>query len=326
MYYRKKHGKGFTYQDDTGKTVQNKNLRNWFNSLVIPPAWTDVEISDSKKEKVLVTGRDNKDRKQYIYNPDYLEQQKTRKYNRIIRFAEKLEKMRRVTGQHMNDDSISRKKVCATMVRLLDQAFFRPGNPQYTNDNGTYGLTTMRSRHLEIDEDSITFSYTGKSGQEQLKEIYDHRLAEIVKELDEIPGYRIFKYLDEHGHKHTVESHDLNEYIQEVMGEDFSAKDFRTWAGTVVAAIALDELAAEELDDQKQLDKNIKEAINQVSEMLGNTPAVARSSYVDPRVIENYMNGQTVRFFSKQAQQLLKQGNRLLKDERLVLCMLKNNG
>ncbi|WP_258100111.1 DNA topoisomerase IB [Marinoscillum pacificum] len=324
MYKRKRHGKGFTYQDDAGKTIQDKELRKWFESLVIPPAWSDVHIYEPK-EKVLVTGRDEKGRKQYIYNPDYLEKQRSKKYNRIVRFAESLERMRRVTGQHMRASEMTRNKVCATMLRLMDQAFFRPGNPQYTKRNGTHGLTTLRSKHLEIEEGVLTFNYIGKSGQEQTKEIEDDRLAGIVQELDEMPGYRIFKYLDTNGEKHEIECHDLNEYIHEVMGEDFTAKDFRTWAGTMVAAIALDQFDAVGTEDQKQLDSNIKEAINLVAETLGNTPAVARSSYVDPRVIEHYMNGQTVRYFAKQAKKLLNDGNHLMEKERLVLCMLKNS-
>ena len=317
MYYRKRHGKGFTYRNEKDATIRDQDLRTWFKSLIIPPAWTDVRISESRRTKVLATGRDSKGRKQYIYNPTYQKKQQAKKYDRIIRFAEQLETMRRVTGQHMRPDEMTKDKVCAAMVRLMDQAFFRR--------NGTYGFTTIRSKHIEVDQDSITFNYTGKSGIEQTKEIYDHRLADIIRELDEMPGYRVFKYLDQDGKKHVVESDDLNAYIQNVMGEDFSAKDFRTWAGTMVAAIALDEFDAVERKDQDQLDQNLKEAINLVAEMLGNTPAVARSSYIDPRVIEHYMNGQTVRFFANQAELLLHQGNRLRKEERLVLCMLRDN-
>lgn len=325
MYYRKKCGRGFTYQSEDGHTIKDQKLRAWFHSLVIPPAWSDVQISESRNAKILATGRDDKGRKQYIYNPTFRKKQETRKFNRIVRFAEQLETMRRVTGQHMRANKMSKKKVCATMVRLMDQAFFRPGNTQYTRRNGTYGLTTIRSKHLEIDESSITFNYIGKSGIEQTKEIYDDRIAGILRELEEMPGYRVFKYIDQEGQKQLVESSDLNAYIQEVMGEDFSAKDFRTWAGTLVAAIVLDEFDAVDKKDQEQMDQNLKEAINIVAEMLGNTPAVARSSYIDPRIIDLYLKGQTARFFADQADLLLRKGNYLKKEERLVLCMLKNH-
>ena len=323
MYYRKKHGKGFTYQNEDGKTIRDEDLRSWFESLVIPPAWTDVEISESKRTKVLATGRDDDGRKQYIYNPSYRKRRDKKKYDRIISFAESLEHMRRVTGQHMREEKMTRKKVCATMLRLLDQAFFRPGNSQYAKQNGSYGLTTLRSKHLTVSGKTIEFEYPGKRGKEQIKEIADERLAGIVKELDEMPGYRIFKYIDKDGNKHEVNSEELNAYIQETMGDDFTAKDFRTWAGTMVAAIALDEIGAVQEQDQKQLDKNIRKAIVKVSELLGNTPAVAKDSYIDPRVIESYSKGKTIRFFSDQAEKILEKGNNLKTDEKLVLCLLK---
>jgi DNA topoisomerase-1 len=324
MYKRKKHGRGFTYKDEKGKTIRDKETRNWIKSLVIPPAWTDVEISEDQNADLLVTGRDDKDRKQYIYHPKYTERQNAKKFDRIIDFANQLEHMRRVTGQHLRKRKLNREKVMATMVRLLESAFFRPGSETYSKDNATYGLTTMRSKHLTINNDELIFSYNGKSGQEQKKHIIDKKLAKIVQEIDDMPGYEIFKYLDEENNIIDVKSDDLNSYIQEVMGEEFSSKDFRTWAGTMIAAIALDELGVVEEEDQKLLDKNIKEAVNRVSETLGNTPAVARSSYIDPRVIEDYTEGRTLRYFKKEITQLLKKAENLSKEEIGVLCMLRN--
>ena len=232
--------------------------------------------------------------------------------------------MRRVTGQHLRKRKLNREKVMATMVRLLESAFFRPGSETYSKENETYGLTTMRSKHLSIKADELIFSYNGKSGQEQEKHIVDKKLAKIVQEIDDMPGYEIFKYLDEDNNIIDVKSDDLNSYIQEVMGEEFSAKDFRTWAGTMIAAIALDELGVVEEEDQKLLGKNIKEAVNRVSETLGNTPAVARSSYIDPRVIEDYTEGRTLKYFKKEINQLLKKAENLSKEEIGVLCMLRN--
>jgi DNA topoisomerase-1 len=324
MYQRKKHGKGFTYKDKNGKTIKDEEIREWIKLLVIPPAWTDVEINENRKADLLVTGRDDKDRKQYIYHPKYKERQNAKKFDRIINFADKLEHMRRVTGQHLRKRKLNREKVMATMVRLLESAFFRPGSEAYSKENATYGLTTMRSKHLTIKGDELIFSYNGKSGQDQEKHIVNKKLAKIVKEIDEMPGYEIFKYLDEDDKIVDVKSDDLNSYIQEVMGEEFSAKDFRTWAGTMIAAIALDELGVVDKKDQKLLDNNIKEAVNLVSERLGNTPSVARSSYIDPRIIEDYTNGRTLQYFEKEISQLLKKAENLSKEEIGVLCLLRN--
>jgi len=324
MYQRKKHGKGFTYKDKNGKTIKDEEIREWIKLLVIPPAWTDVEINENRKADLLVTGRDDKDRKQYIYHPKYTERQNAKKFDRIINFADKLEHMRRVTGQHLRKRKLNREKVMATMVRLLESAFFRPGSEAYSKENATYGLTTMRSKHLTIKGNELIFSYNGKSGQDQEKHIVNKKLAKIVKEIDEMPGYEIFKYLDEDDKIVDVKSDDLNSYIQEVMGEGFSAKDFRTWAGTMIAAIALDELGVVDKKDQKLLDNNIKEAVNLVSERLGNTPSVARSSYIDPRIIEDYTNGRTLQYFEKEISQLLKKAENLSKEEIGVLCLLRN--
>lgn len=324
MYHRKKHGKGFTYKENDGKTIKEKETIGWIKSLVIPPAWTNVEISENKKAYLLVTGRDDKDRKQYIYHPKHTERQNSKKFDRIIDFADQLEHMRRVTGQHLRKRKLNREKVMATMLRLLESAFFRPGSETYSKENATYGLTTLRSKHLTIEGDEIIFKYNGKSGQDQEKHIIDKKLAKIVQEIDDIPGYEIFKYLDEDNNIIDVKSDDLNAYIHEVMGEEFSAKDFRTWAGTMIAAIALDELGVVNKKDQKLLDQNIKEAVNRVSERLGNTPSVARGSYIDPRVIDDYTNGRTLQYFEKEINLLLKKAENLSKEEIGVLCLLRN--
>lgn len=324
MYYRKKHGKGFKYVDDSNTLVSDKKLKDYFKSLAIPPAWKDVEISKSRRSKILVVGRDDKGRKQYIYSPKYRQKKDQEKFDRIISFADELEHMRRVTGQHLRKRSLSKEKVLACMVRLLEAAYFRPGSDYYSKANHTYGLTTMRSKHLNIQGDTLTFHYIGKSGKEQEREIVDKKLAKVVKEIDDLPGYEIFKFIDENGKKQDVKSEHLNAYIREVMGEEFSAKDFRTWAGTVLAAMALDEIGALEEKDQKQLDKNIRNAVIKVSERLGNTPAVARSSYIDPRVIDQYNNGKTINYFQNEIKRLLKRNENLSREEIGVLCMLRN--
>lgn len=323
MYFRKKHGKGFRYVDKSNINITDEKLKDWFKSLVIPPAWTDVEINSKKSAKILVTGRDDKDRKQYIYNPKFRQQQDQEKFDRILQFADQLEHMRRVTGQHLRKRTLGREKVLACMVRLLEAAYFRPGSDRYSKENHSYGLTTMRSKHMQIDGDELIFHYVGKSGKEQERHIVDKKLARIVKEIDELPGYEIFKFIDEDGKQQDVKSDHLNAYIREVMGEEFSAKDFRTWAGTVIAAIALDEIGATEEKDQKALDKNIRNAVVKVSERLGNTPSVARGSYIDPRVINEYIDGKTINYFQNEVNRLLKKNENLSREELGVLCMLK---
>lgn len=325
MYYRYRQGRGFSYTDEQGNTVKDKELIAYFKSLIIPPAWKDVEISEKQKSKILVTGRDEAGRKQYIYNLSFRHKQDQKKFDRIIAFAEQLERMRRVTGQHLSRRKPSREKVLAAMIRLLETAFFRPGSDHYTRQNKSYGLTTLRSKHLEINGDELIFSYKGKSGKEQEKHIIDSRLAKIVMELDEMPGYEIFKFVDENGNIQDVKSEHLNEYIREIMGEEFSAKDFRTWSGTMIAAIALDELGAVEEKDQKLMNKNIRSAVIQVSEKLGNTPAVARSSYIDPRIIDKYVDGKTLQYFQKEVDKLLKKSKNLSAGEIGVLCMLRSS-
>ncbi len=323
MYFRKKHGKGFRYLDKSNIKINDEKLKDWFKSLVIPPAWTEVEITSKKSAKILVTGRDDKGRKQYIYNPKFRQQQEQEKFDRILNFADQLEHMRRVTGQHLRKRTLGREKVLACMVRLLEAAYFRPGSDRYSKENKSYGLTTMRSKHMQIEGDELIFSYVGKSGKEQERHVVDKKLARIVKEIDELPGYEIFKFIDENGVRQDVKSDHLNEYIREVMGEEFSAKDFRTWAGTVIAAMALDEIGALEEKDQKALDKNIRNAVVKVSEHLGNTPSVARGSYIDPRIIEEYIDGKTINYFQKEVNRLLKKNENLSREELGVLCMLK---
>ena len=324
MYYRKKHGKGFRYIDDSNTTIKDKELKAWFKSLVIPPAWTEVEIDPKKNAKIMVTGRDDKKRKQYIYNPKFRQKQDQQKFDRILNFADQLEHMRRVTGQHLRKRKLEKNKVLACMVRLLEAAYFRPGSDRYSKENHSYGLTTMRSKHLQVEGNELIFSYIGKSGKEQERHIVDKKLAKVVQEIDDLPGYEIFKFIDEDGVKQDVKSDHLNEYIREVMGDEFSAKDFRTWAGTVIAAMALDEIGFSKEQDQKELDKNIREAVIKVSERLGNTPSVARSSYIDPRIIEEYIDGKTINYFQKEISRLLKLNENLSREEIGVLCMLNS--
>lgn len=316
--YRHKHGKGFTYRWLDGTTLKDKAKRKFIEELMIPPAWRDVEIQSDTNAKVYATGRDAAGRKQYIYNPAYTKVREKKKFARIVRFGRQLETMRRTTGQHMREMAMTKQKVLACMVRLIDSAYFRPGNDQYSQENETYGLTTMRTKHLQIDDDKLVFEYVGKSSKDQKRIVEDERLAKIVSELDDMPGYEIFQYYED-GEKNSISSRDLNAYIKEIMGEDFSAKDFRTWAGTVVAAVALDELGLTE--DEKQAKGNIVQAVRKVANILGNTESVARANYIDPKILETYTEGRTISYFKNQIQFLDEEALSSV-EERAVLKLL----
>ncbi|GHB24080.1 DNA topoisomerase IB [Salinicola rhizosphaerae] len=320
---RHRCGKGFTYRTASGKTLTDKSWRDWIATLAIPPAWRDVEIVLDKQHHIHATGRDSAGRKQYVYNAEWREKREVLKFDRIVEFAQRLTPMRRTTGQHLALDGMPREKVLACMVRLIDSAYFRPGSERYRDENESYGLTTMRSKHLTIEGDELIFDYQGKSGQQQHRVVEDERLARIVAELDDIPGYEIFKYFDDDGNKVHVDSHDLNDYIHDVMGERFSAKDFRTWAGTSIAALALEELGPGE--DDKTSEKNVREAVERVAKMLGNTPSIAKASYIDPRVVENYLDGRTLEHFRKLVETKLEQDDELIgPDERAILGLLRS--
>ncbi|WP_110708383.1 DNA topoisomerase IB [Salinicola sp. CR57] len=320
---RHRCGKGFTYRLDDGKTLKDKAWRDWIASLAIPPAWQEVEIVLDKRHHIHATGRDSAGRKQYIYNAKWRQKREILKFDRIVEFARRLTPMRRVTGQHLLLDGMPREKVLACMVRLIDSAYFRPGSERYREENDSYGLTTMRSKHLTIDGDELIFDYRGKSGQEQHRVVEDERLATIVSELDDIPGYEIFKYFDDEGRKVKVDSHDLNDYIHEVMGERFSAKDFRTWAGTSIAALALEELGPG--DNDKTSQGNVRQAVERVAKTLGNTPSIAKASYIDPRVVESYLDGRTLEHFRKLVETELAKDDELIgPDERAILKLLQS--
>lgn len=320
---RRRCGKGFTYRLDDGKTLKDEAWRDWIASLAIPPAWQEVEIVLDKRHHIHATGRDSAGRKQYIYNARWRQKREILKFDRIVEFARRLTPMRRVTGQHLLLDGMPREKVLACMVRLIDSAYFRPGSERYREENDSYGLTTMRSKHLTIDGDELIFDYRGKSGQDQHRVVEDERLAKIVGELDDIPGYEIFKYFDEDGHKVKVDSHDLNAYIHQVMGERFSAKDFRTWAGTSIAALALEELGPG--DNDKTSQSNVRQAVERVAKTLGNTPSIAKASYIDPRVVESYLDGRTLEHFRKLVEtELAKEDELTGPDERAILKLLQS--
>lgn len=283
---RRKHGKGFRYTLD-GKPVDKATLSR-VAALAVPPAWTDVQISVNQKAKVQATGYDANGRKQYIYSAAHTAKQEAAKFDRITSFAERLAKLRKQVQKDLKRWRFDKRKVTAAAVSLLDQEYFRVGNNSYARSNKTYGLTTLRSKHLTVKGGKAIFDFVGKSGQEHHKVVSDEQIAKIVKKLDDMPGYELFRYYDKKGQIHNLTSADVNDYIKSVMGEEYSAKDFRTWGGTLLAAV---ELARETRPDTKTARKKaMTDCVKRVAKKLGNTPAIAKSSYIDPRVFETYEN------------------------------------
>jgi DNA topoisomerase-1 len=284
---RLRQGKKFIYYFKDGQEVKDKAEIDYFNSLAVPPAWRNVKIDRRRGARVLATGYDKAGRLQYIYNPKFRERMEREKFERILRFAKALPKMRRVTEEHLSDRGLHRQRVLACIVRLMDEAYFRVGNQQYAKENQSYGISTLRSKHITVEGDSVQFDFVGKSGQRQVKRLTDAKVAKIIKALDELPGYEVFKYYDEDGDLTKVTSADINAYIKEVMGEEFSAKDFRTWGGTLLATADLAaHMTAKSPREKKQA---VSACVRRVARKLGNTPAIARGSYIDPRVIASFV-------------------------------------
>ncbi|MBD64872.1 MAG: DNA topoisomerase [Halobacteriovoraceae bacterium] len=322
LIHRKPWGQGFTYQYEKGRTLKKESLKDWIKSLAIPPAWKNVWIDTDKDAKIHAWGRDSKNKKQYIYNDNWRSQREAAKFDRIIEFADKLTHMRRVTAQHLRDKTLTKRKVLACMTRLLDEAYFRAGSKYYAKEHGTYGLTTLRSKHLDISKDHIEFHYQGKSGKEQKKMIEADKLIQVIEELDELKGYRIFKYINQNNEIKSLDRDDLNQYIKKLMGDDFTAKDFRTWAGTFLAATLLDKLDLPKKSMKQK--KEINKVIDKVALHLGNTRSIAKSSYIDPRVIQLYQSGSTIKNILnniKLTQELKQFSN---KEERAVVELIKS--
>lgn len=286
---RKPSEKGFAYHDARGRLVRDAKVLDRIRALAIPPAWTDVWICPRASGHIQATGRDAKGRKQYRYHDDWSRHTAETKFERLPTFARALPKLRKRVEADLNRRGVSRDKVLATAVRLLELTLIRVGNAQYAKQNRSYGLTTLNKRHLDLDGGAMTFAFKGKSGIEHEVRIRDRRLATVVRSLRDLPGQQLFKYRDAGGALCPVTSDDVNAYIREAMGDGFSAKDFRTWAGTVSAARALRE--AEPPTSASDAKRKITVCVKAVAGLLGNTPTVCRSSYVHPTVFDLFESG-----------------------------------
>lgn len=284
---------GFSYLRADGKPLRSPAALKRIRALVIPPAWTGVEISPDPAAKIQVTGFDAKGRKQYRYHPDVVAKGARRKYRKLAEFARELPRLRQVTGEHLRREGMGREKVLALVVRLIARGFFRVGSERYAVENKTFGITTLRKKHLEIRGNDLFFRYVGKKSIHQHHVVADTPLVEILRELLRLPGPRLFRYVDdEDGTVRDVTARDVNGYIQQVLGRRYTSKDIRTWGGTVRAALILADLGPPK--SEREAKKNVVLACKLVSTELGNTPAVCRSAYIHPVVLDRYLKGKTI--------------------------------
>jgi len=289
---RKRVGKHFSYVGVDGKRIHDPSELQRIRRLAIPPAWTDVWICPLPYGHLQATGRDARRRKQYRYHPRWRPVRDEAKFEHTIAFGEALPRIRRAVAEDLALPGLPREKVLATVVRLLETTLIRVGNDEYARANHSYGLTTLHNQHVKVNGSEMSFRFNGKSGKRHYISVRDRHLARIVKRSQDLPGQVLFQYVDEEGVQRTVDSADVNEYIKQISGAEFTSKDFRTWAGTMLAAWALQ--ALEDFDSEVQAKHNVVRAIEAVAERLGNTTAICRKSYVHPAVIAAYMDGATV--------------------------------
>src|SRR5213594_1413116 len=287
-YARRAKNGEFEYLDTQGKRIRDEQRLLRIKRLAIPPAWTNVWICPSPTGHIQATGRDARRRKQYRYHERWRELRDENKFDRLAAFAKALPKIRRRVAHDMRLRGLPREKVLATVVRLLERTFIRIGNEEYARENKSFGLTTIKNRHVSVRGPHLCFRFSGKSGRQHEVDITDRRIAKIVSKCQDLPGQDLFQYVSDDGEPRNVTSQDVNDYLREITNENFSAKDFRTWAGTVLAAIALG--AQCEFETKKQAKANVKTAVCAVAELLGNTPAVCRKCYVHPAIVEAYLN------------------------------------
>ena len=319
-FSRRRRGRGFSYHDESGRRVTDERQLRRFRGLVIPPAWSDVWICRSGRGHLQATGRDEVGRKQYRYHPAWRDDRDREKHERIVAFAEGLPAMRRTVRRHLRANQLHRERALGAAVAVLDRTAVRIGGEEYARRNGTYGLATLRSRHLTLEGDRIVLDFSGKAGARQRVELDDRRLARTIAAMDRLPGHEIFKYRGGDGEIVDVRSSDINDYIKNHMGEPFSAKDFRTWAATVAAAVALDQLDVATSPTVRS--RAVASVVRTVADLLGNTPAVCRSSYIDPRVIDHYLDGSTLSAFRERIATAARRGQST--QEALVLALLRH--
>jgi DNA topoisomerase-1 len=319
---RRRAGKAFSYIGTDGRPIRDHEELVRIKRLAIPPAWKDVWICPFANGHIQATGRDAKGRKQYRYHSRWREVRDENKYGRLLLFGRVLPKIRAHLQKDFARPGLPREKVLAAMIRLLETTLIRVGNEEYAKSNRSFGLTTMRDRHVDINGSNVRFQFAGKSGKRHEIDLNDRRLAGVVKRCRDIPGQDLFQYFDSEGNRQSISSSEVNEYLRQISGQEFTAKDFRTWAGTVLAAYALHELEA--LDTDTHAKTNVVRAIESVAERLGNTAAICRKCYVHPEVIEAYMDGSLIQTLKHRAEEELSESMKGLEpEEAAVLALLQ---
>jgi DNA topoisomerase I len=312
---RVRAGKGFSYRTPSGETVSDWKVLQRIRSLAIPPAYTDVWICPYADGHIQATGRDARGRKQYRYHERWREIRDGTKYDRMIAFAEALPDIRGKVAADMGKSGLSRERVLAAIVQLLERTLIRVGNPEYAKANKSFGLTTLRNRHVDVNGADLRFEFMGKSGKVWKVELHDRRLARIVRSCQELPGQELFQYVDAEGQRHAVGSTEVNAYLKEISGQELTAKDFRTWAGTVMTAYALKDVAFTSPTAAKRC---IKAALTQVAGHLGNTVTICRKCYVHPSILDAFMDGSLAKALKRPSR---REG--LSPAENAVLALLK---
>jgi DNA topoisomerase-1 len=318
---RRRHGRGFRYFKADGSPLTDPRRLAWIRSLAIPPAWTDVWICPDRRGHLQATGRDARGRKVYRYHPEWRAARDETKYERLVAFGQALPAIRRRVARDLRRPGLSREKVLAMVVTLLGEAALRIGNEPYARENNSFGLTTLRGRHVTAGATRVRFRFRGKSGKVSDVSISDRRLARMVARLQELPGQELFQYLDDEGEAHGIRSDDVNAYLRKITGDVFTAKDFRTWEGTVIAARALATDGAR--DPQERSKHDVVRAVERVAERLGNTPAVSRQAYVHPEVVAAYLEGETLPGAKSSTAGSARAQQGLSREEAAVLVLLQ---
>lgn len=319
---RKKVGPNFRFVGPAGKQITDGPTLGRIRRWAIPPAWTEVWICPVANGHIQATGRDARGRKQYRYHEDWRAVRDENKYERMIAFGKALPQIRRRVARDLGRRGLGREKVLAAMVRLLETTLIRVGNEEYARQNQSFGLSTMRDRHVSIQRGTLHFEFRGKSGKKHEIDLHDPKLADLVRRTQDLPGQELFQYVTEEGSQQKITSEDVNDYLRGIAGAEFSAKDFRTWAGTVLAALALREY--EKFESATQAKKNVVAAIERVAERLGNTPAICRKCYIHPAVLDSYLDGKTVEVLRKKTDATLGQNAAPLSaDETAVLGFIQ---
>jgi len=322
---RRRAGSGWSYFAPNGARIRDKDKRRRLNSLAIPPAWTDVWICPDPDGHIQATARDARGRKQYRYHAQYREACDRSKFRRMLEFSEVLPRLRERIERDLRSDDLSRRQIIGTIIGLLDKTLIRVGNDEYARENRSFGLTTLRRRHVQVDGSSLRFCFRGKSGVEHNVAITDRRLARIIQRCQDLPGTELFQFIDAAGKRQTLSSDDVNAHLREITGRDITAKDFRTWGGTMHAAVALRTVGP--AATRREADRNIIAAVDEVSQRLGNTRAVCRKYYVHPAILEAYYLGRTVPLPATPSTKQVPRGQRvaaLRRDELAVLQFLQD--